>query len=101
MDDNGFVWRRVQCRVCNHFLKYRPSVIGGGRTRFDVFLCDQEAVSIAPFTHLAQLVRNRKVLLGLARSGNASIECDRHYLVTPSRCRLAGKALAANSTYAS
>ena len=78
VDDDGLEGRRVHRRIRDQLLKHRTLVIGGRGTRLDVLLRDQVSVPVAPFAHLAQLVRNGKVLLRLSRRGDPSVERHGH-----------------------
>ncbi|MDP2242313.1 MAG: hypothetical protein Q8K18_19410 [Burkholderiales bacterium] len=56
-DDRLKRWR-VLGGVRDHLLKHRALVIGGRRTRLDVFHSHQQAVRLAPCPHLRELVRD-------------------------------------------
>src|SRR3990172_9038116 len=81
MHDDRLIRRGIERRVRDHLLEYRPSVIGGGSARLDVFHRHREALILAPVPHLPKLIRDGQVLFGLLRRGNPSVERNRHVLV--------------------
>src|SRR6202790_4035846 len=65
MHDDRLIGRRLLSRIGNHLLEHRAPIIGRRRAGLDVLVGDRQVMRLAVLTHLAQLIGDRQVLLGL------------------------------------
>ncbi len=83
MDDNCLIGRRLQHGVGHHGLEHRPLVVGGGSAGLDMLLDHDMTEPFGPEPHLAQLVRDGQIILGLPGRGDTGVKGDLHNCAFP------------------